>query len=154
MFSMMGPHGVEGARVLDLYAGTGALGIEALSRAASWADFVEAHSGRCRDIRDNLRDMGMAQRGHVYKARVETALDLVEGKYSVVFIDPPYDADPWDGLMGRLESGGLLDRGAIVFAEHYFKRVLPERYGGLVRSSSRRHGDTSISVYLLGESVA
>ena len=154
MFSIIGPGAVEGERVLDLYAGIGSLGIEALSRDASWADFVEMHAGRCRDIRDNLRQMGFAERGHVLRARVESALDRLEDGYGLVFIDPPYDLDPWDGLMKRLESGGLLRERAVVVAEHYFKRELPDSSGRLVRTALRRHGDTVISIFVMGGSVA
>lgn len=150
IFSMIGGAAVENARVLDLYAGTGAMGIEALSRGASWADFAEVHAGRCRDIRDSLLDMGLDERGRVYRARVEKALDLVDGDYGLVLIDPPYELDPWSNLMERLGTGRLLAEGAYVVAEHYQKRQLAEIYGGLVRVKSRRHGDTSISIYRAG----
>ncbi|MCH7626588.1 MAG: RsmD family RNA methyltransferase, partial [Chloroflexi bacterium] len=69
MFSIIGRDAVEGARVLDLYAGTGALGIEALSRGAAWADFVESGRGRCREIRDRLRELGLDDRSRVYAGR-------------------------------------------------------------------------------------
>ena len=62
IFSTIGHDAVDGTRVLDLYAGTGALGIEALSRGAAWADFVEVDTRRCQDIRETLRQMGLAGR--------------------------------------------------------------------------------------------
>ena len=150
IFSMIGRSAVESVRVLDLYAGTGALGIEALSRGASWADFAEVHAGRCRDIRDSLREMGLGERGRVYRARVEKALDLLEGDYGLVLIDPPYELDPWSHLMERLDTGRLLADDAYVVAEHYHKHQLAERYGGLVCVKNRRHGDTLISIYRAG----
>jgi len=140
--------------VLDLYAGTGTLGFEALSRGASWVDFVESHSGRCHDIRDNLRDIGHDARGEVHRARVEKMLGGLEDGYDLVFIDPPYDMDPWDGIFEGLGEGKALNENARVVAEHYFKRDLPERSGGLVRTMVRRYGDTSISIYNLGEQDA
>ena len=148
MFSIVGRDAVEGARVLDLYAGTGALGIEALSRAASLADFVEIRSSRCREIRDNLGLMGLAERGRVHRARVDKALDSLEGGYGLVFIDPPYDSDPWEALLGRLGEGDLLEEDAVVVAEHRAKTELVDRYGPLVRARLRRHGDTGISVFV------
>lgn len=150
IFSMIGKEAVEGARVLDLYAGTGALGIEALSRGASWADFVEAHAGRCQNIRETLHDMGLTGLGHVYRARAERTLDALPGGYGLVLIDPPYDQDPWATLMEMLNSGQMLGEGALVVAEHYQKHQLAERYGRLVRATARRHGDTSVSIYRTG----
>jgi 16S rRNA (guanine966-N2)-methyltransferase len=137
-------------RVLDLYAGTGALGIEALSREASWADFVEVHAGRCKGIRDALRELGLDRQSHVYRARVEKALDLAGGGYGLVLIDPPYDLDPWDFLMDRLNSSVLVNDNALVVAEHRHKRQLAERYGRMVQITTRRYGDTAISIYQTG----
>ncbi len=153
MFSIVGPDTVVGARVLDLYAGTGALGIEALSRDATLADFVEVRSSRCREIRENLAQMGLADRGRVHRARVDTALDSLQGGYGLVFIDPPYDSDPWAALMGRLGEGDLLVEDAIVVAEHRSNTELADSYGRLARTKLRRHGDTGISVFVLEGTV-
>ena len=150
IFSMIGREAVEGARVLDLYAGTGALGIEALSRGATWADFVESHPRRCQDIRDSLKEMSLETQGRVYRAKVERALDVLEGGYDLVLIDPPYDLDPWNNLMDQLDGGSLLRESALVIAEHHRDLQMAERYGRLTRSTSRRHGDTSISIYRAG----
>ena len=144
---MIGSQAIEGSRVLDLYAGTGTLGIEALSRGALAADFVEVRPVLCRDIRKNLQDMGLAHRGRVIQARADKALDLVTKKYDLVLIDPPYDLDPWETLMSRLSESCLLKDKAIVVAEHRYQMQLADEYGYLVRLKSRRHGDTSISVY-------
>ena len=136
--------------MLDLYAGAGTLGIEALSRGASWADFVEVHPGRCREIRKALRELGMDGRARIYRAKVEGALDQVEGEYGLVLADPPYDLDPWDLMMDRLQGGRLLSEGALVVTEHSHRRELAERYGRMVRVTSRRYGDTSVSIYGAG----
>ena len=152
IFSMIGRDAVEGARVLDLYAGTGALGIEALSRGAKWADFVETHPGQCQAIRESLSELGLDSRGHVYRAKAEKALDVVTGTYGFVLIDPPYDQDPWALLMNRLASGQSLEETALVVAEHHYRHQLAERYGRLAKVTSRRHGDTSISIYRAGVS--
>ena len=150
VFSIIGLGAVEGKRVLDLYAGTGALAIEALSRGAEQADFVEAHSGRCENLRQSLRDLGLSDRGRVHRAKAERAVETLEGKYGLVFADPPYDLDPWEAVMGSLGSGRLLDDDAIVVAEHRHNRELAERYGKLTRITSRRYGDTSVSIYRAG----
>ncbi len=86
--------------------------------------------------------------------KVERMLGVLKDEYDVVFIDPPYEMDPWDGILGRFGEGKLLNEYARVVAEHYYKRDLPERSGRLVRSTVRRYGDTSISIYTLGEQDA
>ena len=153
IFSMIGSEAVEGARVLDLYAGTGALGIEALSRGGSWADFVEAHAGLCRDIRHSLAELGFTEQSRVLRSKVEKSIDTLEGGYDLVLIDPPYDSDPWERLMGRLENERLLNENALVVVEHRHDSRLADEYGQLARRTDRRHGDTSISIYQAGGAV-
>ena len=151
IFSLVGPDTVRDARVLDLYSGTGALGIEALSRGASWSDFVEADGARCRSIRENLVDLGLDRQGHVYRARVERALETVDGEYGLVLIDPPYDLDQWDSVMTKLDSGNTLIDGALVVAEHRTTSTLAAGYGRLAAVTTRKYGDSSVSVYRLTE---
>ena len=141
---------MHGARVLDLYAGTGALGIEALSRGALSVDFVESHQGRCLDIRKSLSELGLAQEGRVHRGKVEKVFDRLGQGYDLVFADPPYDQDPWDGLMSMLTGSQVLSEGGLVVAEHRRERRLAEAYGRLARVTQRRYGDTLISIYETG----
>ena len=150
IFSILGTGAVEGARVLDLYAGTGVLGIEALSRGASFADFVEVHHGRCQSIRETLRELGLAAKSRVRRARVENALGTLDGTYSLVLVDPPYDTETWDTVMGLLDEGRLVEEDGHVVAEHRHKSHLADSYGRLARVQSRRYGDTSVSIYRAG----
>lgn len=146
IFSILGDM-VEGARVLDLYAGTGVIGIEALSRGAVWVDFVETNAKRAQRIRENLRELSLSEFGKVYRAKVERALDAVPGRYTLVFADPPYDMNDWDDMMNRLGREGLLEESISVTVEHRFGTGPSDRYGALVRSDLRRYGDTAISIY-------
>ncbi len=140
---------LEGARVLDLYAGTGALGIEALSRGAAWADLVEASATCCRLIAENLAHTKLAERAKVHCRPVEQALWTFPGKYDLILLDPPY-ADPGlPGLLERLADSALLQPGALVVAEHSKRTPLAASYGRLVRLKERRHGDTVVSIYRL-----
>ena len=147
IFSMIGQATVMGGRVLDLYAGSGALGIEALSRGANWVDFVEENSRLCRGIRQSLDELGLADRGQVYRRSVEAALGELKTRYEVVFADAPYEDDPWTELMEKLEGFELLADQALIVVEHHRRLELRESYGRIVRSRSRRHGDTVVSVY-------
>ena len=150
IFSILGPGAVNGLRVLDLYAGAGTFGIEALSRGASWCDFVELNPRRSQDIRESLRELGVASQGHVYSGVVEKTLDAVRGAYDLVFADPPYGLDPWKWLMDRLGSGDLLNENAYVVVEHHYKSELLENYGKLAQETVRRYGDTTVRVYAAG----
>ena len=153
IFSILGQEVIECARVLDLYAGTGALGIEALSRGAAWADFVETNARLAKRIQENLHELSLAEMGHVYQAKVGTALDNLPGEYDVVFSDPPYDMGDWDSLMGRLSGDGLITGEGIVVVEHRYTTVLAERYGALIQTDRRRYGDTSVSFFKVGTDI-
>src|SRR6476469_118379 len=100
LFNILAPYGIEGARVLDLYAGTGSLGIEMLSRGAEWADFVEQNASVCRVIADNLDTTRLAGNARVHQIPVARFLSLKAGRaldsksqYDIIVLDPPY-ADP------------------------------------------------------------
>ena len=93
---------------------------------------------------------GTGESGRVHVGRVERTLSRLDGSFGLVLIDPPYDADPWDGVMTQLYEGGMLEHEALVVAEHSSRTGLAPAYGGLVRAGTRRYGDTSVSVYGLG----
>ena len=152
MFSILGPSAIEGVRVLDLYAGTGALGIEALSRGAAWADFVESDGRRCRQLARNLGELDLDDRGRVLRGRVERVLTRMCGEYGLVMADPPYQSAPFQSTLSQLSERGLVTEGGVVIAEHRSSQPLEAGYGSLRRVDSRRYGDTSITFYKVGES--
>jgi 16S rRNA (guanine(966)-N(2))-methyltransferase RsmD len=147
IFSILGAD-LEGKRVLDAYAGTGSLGIEALSRGARWADFVETDGHRCEAIRETLKDLDM-QQARVHKGKIGSSLSRLGHRYDVVFADPPYDEDPWDVLLSVFGSGKLLNIGARVVAEHSSKIRLQDSYGSLMSETRRRYGDSAVTFYRL-----
>ena len=147
IFSILGAE-LEGSRILDTYAGTGALGIEALSRGASWADFVEVDWQRCKAIRETLKDLEMRQ-ARVHKGKVGLLLNRLGHKYDVIFADPPYDEDPWNVLFSEFGRGKLLNLGARVVAEHSSKIKLQHSYGSLKSETRREYGDSAVTFYRL-----
>ena len=138
---------LEGSIVLDLYAGTGALGIEALSRGAARVDFVERDHRICQVIERNIKSSGFADRGHLYRKRVEQALEFLSGPYNLALLDPPYDLEELPQTIEALNRPGLLQDGGLVVIEHRSKTALAERYGLLLREDLRRYGDTALSIY-------
>lgn len=148
LFSVLGSLGVEAARVLDLYAGSGGIGIEALSRGAEWADFVEQNGAACAVIRDNLRATKFDGRAAVHQASVEAFLGRAPAApYDLVVMDPPY-ADPRIvenlALLGR---SPLVAPSAIVVVGHAARVDLPDDLPPLHRLRHRCYGDSCFSVY-------
>ncbi len=135
-------------RVLDLYAGTGALGIEALSRGARSAEFVERDPPVCRLILDNLERTGLKDRGHVTCAAVESALSTLSGPYDLIVLDPPYrEAGASLYAFERVMTWGLLAESGVIAWEHDRAIDAPTSLGGLLLLRSRTQGTTGLSVY-------
>ena len=148
MFSMLGPAGPDGMRVLDLFAGTGALGIEALRRGAVYCDFVEIDAKRCTAIRQELERLGFEERGKVHRGDAESLWSQLAGNYDLIFIDPPYKSEAYGPVLEHIGSDPeLTNENSIVFAEHSSKASLNERYGLLSRTTVRKYGDTGLSVF-------
>lgn len=147
IFDILASHKVNLTRVLDLYSGTGALGIEALSRGAEHCDFVEADAKACRVIRENLMRTGLLDRGTVFCLPVARAVSRLKGPYTLVVADPPYEYDRAESEVAAVVEAGLLAEDGTVVVEHSKRRPWPEELAGLRQVLSRRHGDTRISLY-------
>ena len=150
---MLGPDIVAGERVLDLFAGTGALGIEALSRGASGVDFVEADRRLAQRLRENLALLNLAEDCRVLGTRVERAVSKLDGSYGLVFADPPYDAVDLKVLLRLLDDHNLVKDGGRLVVEHSPRDILPGSCGKLSRIDERRYGDTLVSIYSSGDVV-
>jgi 16S rRNA (guanine966-N2)-methyltransferase len=151
LFAILGGR-VEGARVLDLFAGTGALSIEALSRGASSAVLVEQAAPAVEVIRANLDALGLAERCRVRRTRAEAYLRTQrDGPFDLVLLDPPYAAPVGlvAGLLGRLARTALAP-GAVVVVEAAARSEAPPWPPGLVPERPRRYGDTSLHVATFG----
>jgi 16S rRNA (guanine966-N2)-methyltransferase len=135
---------LDGARVLDLYAGSGALGIEALSRGAAHAVFVERASAPLESLRSNLSHLELRDRSRVLRADVRSAIRRLAGRgecYELILMDPPYASGEAEKAMSALVEGGLLsERGVLVLEAS--RHHLPGAVAGLERLDSRRYGDT------------
>ena len=147
----LGP--LEGMRVVDLYAGSGALGIEALSRGAARADLVELDRRARATIARNVAELGLEDRVHVWPLRLPAGLarlaPMLE-RASVVFADPPYGGAEARATLAALGRSGVLPDGARVVLETHGKDDVPPREGSLARERERRYGETVVHVYRAG----
>lgn len=144
---MLSPQAVAGARVLDLYAGSGALGIEALSRGAASCDFVERDARNATLIQENLDLAGVAERGRVVRADVARAEARLEGAYRLVLGDPPYDDEAAIDAIERVAASPAVASDATLVLELSSRRQTPARCGPLALRWQRRYGDTQIAIY-------
>ena len=172
LFNVLAPRikGADGgAAFLDLYAGSGAVGLEALSRGAAKVTFVERAPAALKVLRRNLEQLGVASG---YEVRAESVAAFLRSatkttprpgphevakprRYEVVFLDPPYDAiEEYAAALGLLGAAqGNLAPGALVVAEHRRKRTLEEQYGCLKRTRLLEQGDAALSFYEAGSAL-
>ena len=146
MFAILGS--VTDVHVLDLFAGTGALGIEALSRGAGHVTFVDSARPAIAAIRGNLRALGVADRATVIAGdAVAAARQVPAAPWQLVFVDPPYRSDLAVRAITALPEAHLAP-GAVIVIEHDRHNAPPDPLGSLLRTDQRRYGDTLISFFV------
>jgi 16S rRNA (guanine966-N2)-methyltransferase len=156
IFNVLGPVVME-ARVLDLFAGTGALSLEALSRGARNAVLVEDQRAALEVLRRNLAALGLENKVRVLPIPVQRALKKLAGQgeqFTLVFLDPPYERGLALKTLAALQSSGLLPPEAWIIAEHSQRETLPVQVGKLTLSQCRRYGDTQVAFYQVRENTA
>lgn len=150
LFNVLGP-GIMSSLFLDLYAGTGAIGIEAISRGARHVVFIESHATAARLIRENLAELGVHSGAEVIEGPVIRGLKALAARRlaaDFVFFDPPYAArGEYDEVLALLDRSALLAPEGIAIAEHMRKITLPECLQRLERNRVIEQGDTALSFY-------
>jgi 16S rRNA (guanine(966)-N(2))-methyltransferase RsmD len=150
IFDVLGVR-VRGAQFVDFFAGTGNIGIEALSRGADHVVFVENHRPSVRLLKSNLNACGLAHKATVYTMDAMAFLKRVKKWYvtfDILFADPPYHGPLAQNFLRVLSKSDILDKkGCIVVFEHFHKLLLPERTGCLGLVKRYHYGDTLLSVY-------
>ncbi len=151
MFSVLGGRGGRG-RALDLFAGSGALGIEALSRGADWCDFVESARAACHAIEANLAKTKLTAQGRVHCLPVQrwlaqAARQGADAPYDLILADPPYALDGKDAIMSELAQSPLVGPDTVLLLEHASRSLPPPALGPLTLVKTRAHGDSAFTVY-------
>jgi len=154
LFNVLGA-GIQGSRFLDVFAGTGAVGIEALSRGAEHVSFIENHAPSAALIRKNLAALNVPSGVAVISADAIRGLETLEAKiksgdaaYDYIFIDPPYAATAdYSRVLQKIDASPLLSDRGIVIVEHRKTFDLPESFNTLQRVRLLRQGDAALSFY-------
>jgi 16S rRNA (guanine966-N2)-methyltransferase len=147
LFSILSDR-IPGSRFLDLYAGSGSVGIEALSRGAKYATFVEADVAACRSLKANLKRCGYENLSELRSMDAADFLRRPPGEpFDIVFLDPPYHTPQAKRLLPSLSRGDIIASDGVVIIEHFHKVQLPHQIDSLVLLKSYRYGDSVLSVY-------
>lgn len=145
---------VDGARVLDLFAGTGAMGIEALSRGAAQVTWVDEEARPIAAIRENLQKLGApAARCEILNATALAAIRRfarAERQFDIVFVDPPYEGGLYDETMMALAVERIVAPGGLVAVEHGRRIEVSANYGDLLQFKVRRYGETCVAWFRRG----
>ncbi|MBU2608979.1 MAG: 16S rRNA (guanine(966)-N(2))-methyltransferase RsmD [Chloroflexi bacterium] len=141
------------SQVLDLFSGSGALGIEALSRGAGWVDFVEREPRCCAIIKQNLENTRLSAQAHVYCCSVAKALSFLDKEYNIILMDPPYADTSIGRMVTRVADSRLVGADTTVVVTHSPHLSLAPTYATLNLIKERRHGDSFIAIYRRGDSL-
>ena len=138
---------IPGVRVLDLFGGTGQLGIEALSRGAKSATFVDERQDACNLIRENLRRTKLEQDARVVRSDYLSFLSTCREKYNIILLDPPYAEVFLENSLKRITEIDILESGGIIVAERPVDKELPWVFPGYSRSKDYKYGKTLLTLY-------
>ena len=153
IFNMIGPY-FDGGRGLDLFGGSGGLGIEALSRGLDHMIFVDRDGKAIQTIKMNLAACGFENRAEVYRNDAERALKAVKKRemtFDLVFLDPPYKAQKLKAIIEEIGEQQLLSKSGTIVAEHDNDVKLPDQIGGFLKEKFEVYGITAISIYRYSE---
>ncbi len=146
MFSIL-QFELPGAEVLDLFGGTGQLGIEAISRGAKSAVFVDAREDACRIIKENLRRTGFEKEGRVVRADYLDYLKRCRETFQIILLDPPYAEEFLENSLKMITEIDILKSGGIIVAERPLGKDLPWEFPGYTRSRDYKYGKTLLTLY-------
>lgn len=142
---------IPGAKVLDLFGGTGQLGIEALSRGAKRAVFVDAQENACKLIKENLIRTKLQQDGQVVRSDYMQYLDRCREKFDIILMDPPYADVFLENALKRITEIDILESNGIIVTERPLGKELPWEFESFIRSKDYKYGKTLLTIYRKAE---
>ncbi len=154
IFSILENMVYDWTNVLDLFSGSGAMGIEALSRGADWVDFVDHEPRCCAIIKQNLERIGFTDRACIHCATVERAISFLDKEYNIVVMDPPYSNAAIGKTITSLAESRLVGAETTIIVTHSIHLQLDSCYAPYSIVKERRHGDSVINVYQYSEGVS
>ncbi len=149
IFSMVG-HDLTDNLVLDLFAGTGSLGMEAISRGASYVWLSDKSIEACQLISENIKLAGAGEKAKLIRGEWQQVLEHLSKagqKLDVIFLDPPYEAGILESTISTISDYKLLNPEGIIVAEHDHRLVLPDRIGEFILYKHKKYGHTDLSLY-------
>ncbi|MDD6190997.1 MAG: 16S rRNA (guanine(966)-N(2))-methyltransferase RsmD [Firmicutes bacterium] len=146
MFSILTDR-IYGSRVLDLFAGTGSIGIEALSRGAEYCVFGDNSGESLRLVKENLAHCKVEEKTRVVPGDFKKVLKNLEGKFDIIILDPPYNGGMMPDAFRLIEEFQLLDDEGVIVAEHRKEEILPDETGGFIKIKERKYGIVVLSIY-------
>jgi len=138
---------VQGIHFLDLYAGTGSIGIEALSRGAHHAWFVEENSNHLGFIQKNVEKCHLMAKSTIINSHVKSFITGTFKPFDIIFMDPPYFDDSLENILGHPKLHSLLKKNGFIILEHFKKVSLMDGYGNLKKLKEYRYGDTQLTFF-------
>lgn len=149
LFNIINPYMME-SDVLDLFAGSGSLGIECLSRGANTATFVDVSKESIILIKSNIKKAKFEDQSFILNLDFKDAINklkIQKKKFDVIFMDPPYYKDMFIDALNKVDESNLLDEDGIIIVEHDTKDVFPEQIQGLKKYRDKKYGNTTITFY-------
>ena len=138
---------IEGRRVLDLFAGSGQLAIEALSRGAAYGVLVDQNPEAVKVIKDNLKKVRFDQKASVIQSDYLRYLSTARERFDIIFLDPPYAEKMLENALHKISEIDILSEGGIIICERPRDKVLPAAVGGLICSRDYLYGKTAVNLY-------
>ena len=138
---------LPGTRVLDLFAGTGQLGIEAISRGANSAVFVDERDAACALVKENLKKTGFTQQAQVIRSDYLAYLRSCREKFDIILLDPPYSEVFLENSLKMITEIDILQSGGIIATEYPFGKALPDEYCTYFRSKEYKYGKTILKIF-------
>lgn len=146
----------DDALVLDLFAGSGNVGIEFLSRGASKCYFIDNDANSIKSVKENLERTRLVSQAFVYKNTAEKAINSLGSRgilFDYIFLDPPYEREILIPIIEKISNNNLLKNKGIIIVEHESKLNLPENIKSFIKNDSRKYGGTTISFYIQGRLI-